>query len=251
MTKLLKNIQISEISLVPVGANGAEFIAKTGEGAILVTIRKTDAAKQIAVGIVYAPEQPDSQDEMATAAEIEKAAWDAMKNHAVVKTDHAELAPAFLAESYLVKKDDPDGFPEGAWAVVVKIEDDALWQQVEKGDFKAFSMGGKAEKEPLEKKPESVEKEISIDSMAYATGLQDVLALVNGIAQNLGNVVKETAQLAKSLGGDQAELVKKVDAVGTDLDTVKSTVAKIAEQLTDGRLTSAEPGAPGNDPGKY
>ena len=152
MTNQLTDINISEITLCKVGKNGLQFIAKAADGAprIEVAIRKTDPVKKIAVGVVYEPDNPDLDDDTATAGEIEKAAWSALKNQAVVnKSDHgSEPVGAFLAESYICKTGDPDGFPEGAWAVVIKVEDEALWQEIEKGELTAFSMGGVAQKNP-------------------------------------------------------------------------------------------------------
>ena len=257
---LLKNIQIQEISLVKAGANGVQFITKAADGAprVMAAIKKTDSVKKIAVGIVYQPDTPDSDNEMATAEEIEKAAWGALQNHAIVKTGHkeSEAAPAFLAESYIVKAGDPDEFPEGGWAVVVKVEDDALWEQIEKGEFQAFSMGGAAEKAPVEKQGESdpgeeVEKEVSIDSMVYVTGLKDVLAVVTSIAQNLGDVVKAVGEIAEKASGKNEELEKRNEEINKAVETMGETVKKIAEATTDGRTTSSAPGGAGVDPAKY
>ncbi|HKJ77521.1 MAG TPA: XkdF-like putative serine protease domain-containing protein [Gammaproteobacteria bacterium] len=263
MPTLLKNMHINEISLVKTGANGAQFIAKSADEAprLLMPIKKTDAAKQIAAGWVYAPDVEDSQGEISTAEEIEKAAWYAMKNQAVVKTDHEQEAPAFIAESYIVKTNDPDGFPEGAWAVVVKIEDAELWKKVESGEYQAFSMGGAAVKEPVDKGDtprgeQPVEKEVSIDSMVYASGLKDVLAVVNGIAQNLGDVVNKVAELQKAQGqapqeGQAHEEPQGVGELRKQMEQLQATVTKIAEHTTDGRATSPEPGHTTIDPARY
>lgn len=255
MPTLLKNIQINEISLVKDGANGEMFIAKSADGTLrlLAQIKKTDAAKQIAVGIVYQPDTPDTDNEMASAEEIEKAAWGALKNHAIVKTDHADPAPAYLAESYIVKAKDPDGFPEGGWAVVVKIEDKTLWEEIEKGEFKAFSMGGKAEKEPVEKDGEAtpVEKEVYADASVFATGLKDALSLLQSIAASMGDVVKELGEVTKAGNADHESVDKTVEEVKKAVSDIGETVKKIAEKTTDGRVTSPAPGTPGLDPAKY
>ena len=244
MTQFLKNIKISEISFVPAGANGAEFIAKSADGTMLVEIRKADAVKKAVYGIVYEPDKEDSQGEKATAGEIEKAAWGALQNHAVIKTDHKEPASAYLAESYLAKANDPDGYPEGAWAVVVKVEDDALFEQIEKGECKAFSMGGQAEKVPME-------KEISGDSMVYASNLKDALKLLQAVAQTMGDTVEKMGEIAKTTAGGQADLTEKVEKAESEIAAMRVTVQKIADQTTDGRVTSAEPGTPTADPSRY
>ena len=252
----LENIQISEISFVKAGANGLEFIAKDAQAAVLVTIRKTDAVKKAVYGLVYEPNTEDTQGELATAEEIEKAAWGAAKNNAVVKAQHDEDVPAFIAESYIAKANDPDGYPEGAWAVVIKVEDDDLWASIEKGDFKAFSMGGQAQKQPVEKSPEDeVQKEIIADSMIYATNLKDALIALQAIADAMGGAVEKLATVQSPAADPDSEspLAKSMATLTQKVGELAETVEKIAASTTDGRATSATPGNGGTtiDPSGY
>jgi hypothetical protein len=249
----LSNIDIAEISFVKAGANGLEFVAKSGQKPLLVTIRKTDAVKKVCYGAIYEPDVLDSQGEKATAAEIEKAAWSAMQNHAVIKADHQDPVKAFLCESYIAKAGDPDGYKPGAWVGGVKVEDDALWASIEKGEFKAFSMGGAAEKTPVEKQG-PVKKEIHADSMVYATNFKDALTLLQSIAATM-------AEVTKTIAGKDDAVKKSVDALPAQLAELSKKVAdgnaliqKIADTVTDGRATSAAPGSGGGppvDPSKY
>jgi len=265
MTNQLTDINVSEITLCKMGKNGLQFIAKAADGAprIEVPIRKTDPVKKIAVGVVYEPDKPDADEDTATAEEIEKAAWSALKNQAVVnKKDHgSDPVGAFLAESYIVKAGDPDEFPQGAWAIVIKVEDDALWAEIEKGELSAFSMGGVAQKNP-------VVKTAYVDASVFTYGLKDSLALLQAVAQSLGEVVEKLAGLEKSPEADAAsvpapaaespameDLQKKVEefkaTVGENMEKLQETVNKIAEATTDGRMTSPDAGSPAIDPGKY
>jgi len=157
MPTLLKNIRISFISLVPKGANGRKVVLKTSEGDPAHTMErpivKADPDKQRIYSIVYAPDEVDAQGDYTTAAEIEKAAYEFMKGLNALNVDvkHSfQPEGAFVAESWLVRKGDPlfPDEPEGSWAVGIKLEDLALWQEVEKGGYQAVSMGGLADKIP-------------------------------------------------------------------------------------------------------
>jgi hypothetical protein len=256
MPQQLKNLQITEISFVKAGANGLEFIAKDAAAPpLMVSILKTDAAKKAVYGVVYEPGKVDTQGELATAEEIEKAAWGALQSHAVIKADHTDQVAAFLAESYIAKQGDPDGYAEGAWAVVVKVVDDALWTAIAKGDYKAFSMGGMAEKAPAGKvAPQPTDKSVNADSMIYASTLSEALKVLQAVAAALGESVAKFAEVApKAQPAAPPELGQKLDKALADLAAMQATVAKIAETTTDGRVTSPAPGggAPAVDPSKY
>ena len=51
--------------------------------------------------------------------------------------------------------------------------------------------------------------------------------------------------------GADAEIAKKLAAMETGLGALQDTVKKIAEQTTDGHVTSATPGQPGAASGKF
>jgi len=253
----LKDISISEITLCKAGKNGLEFIAKSATSAarVIVPITKTDAVKKLAVGVVYQPNTPDQDGDMATAEEIEKAAWSAMKNQAVVnKTAHgSEPVKAFIAESYIAKAGDPDKFPEGAWAVAVKVEDDALWAEIEKGDLAAFSMGGVAAREPVGKagSEEPVAKGAYVDASVFATGLADSLKLLQAVSTALGDTVTKVGEIAKTLAERDGANAEAQAALRKTLDEVRETVEKVATLTTNGRSTTPTPGTPTPNPRVY
>ena len=253
----LKDISISEITLCKAGINGLEFIAKsaTEPARMIVPITKTDKVKKLAVGVVYQPDTPDKEGDMATAEEIEKAAWSAMKNRAVVnKAQHgSEPVQAFIAESYIAKAGDPDGFPAGAWAVAVKVEDDALWAEIEKGDLAAFSMGGVAAREPVGKSGEAapVAKGAYVDASVFATGLADSLKLLQAVSTALGETVEKVGEIAKTLAERDGANAEAQAAMRKTLDEVRETVEKVATLTTTGRSTTPTPGAPKPNPSLY
>lgn len=157
----LKNLVVEYISLVDAGANRRQVVYKNatnGTGTRVNTsfaVRKVDEDKRLVYGIVYAPNETDTQGDTMEAAEIEKAAHDflAAGRTANVDKQHDQQADkGRIVESYILAKDDarfPDD-PEGAWAVVIKVTDDDTWAEVKKGDLKGISMQGMAEEEVLQ-----------------------------------------------------------------------------------------------------
>ena len=154
----LKNMQISFISLVRKGANNRTIIWKSAEDppeSKPVPIAKIDDEKRMVYGVVYSPDEKDTQGDWTTAAEIEKAAYDFMRNlslHNVDKSHSWTPEGAYVAESWIIRKGDglfQDEKP-GSWAVGIRIEKPELWQEVKKGDIAALSMGGSGEREDRE-----------------------------------------------------------------------------------------------------
>lgn len=114
----------------------------------IVPISKVDSGKHIIKGVVYKPNEKDTQGDWMTAEEIEKMAYLFMKRSSMnsVDTHHDyNYVHAFVCESYLARENDPDGYPEGSWVVCIKVEDDSIWEQIEKGDIAGLSMAGLAE----------------------------------------------------------------------------------------------------------
>lgn len=160
MKHKLSNIVISHISLVKAGANGKQIIYKSAATEPTyqkeIEIKKQDDEKGVIYGIVYSPDETDSQGDRATADEIQKAAYNFMKNKATrnVDKDHDFInKDAFIAESWIVRKND-EIFPNektGSWAVAVQLESDELKTAVKKGEIAGLSMAGTATKEALSK----------------------------------------------------------------------------------------------------
>ncbi|KAB2921483.1 MAG: hypothetical protein F9K25_20400, partial [Candidatus Contendobacter sp.] len=132
MPNRLKNLDVQWISLVKNPANGLPLLLKDAN-AKPFCLTKTDEARRMVYGIVYAPEQVDSQGDFADRFEIERAA------HAFLKAGRSQqvdanhgfeaLPGAFVAESWITRGDDgvfADHLPS-AWAVGIKIEDEALF----------------------------------------------------------------------------------------------------------------------------
>lgn len=106
----------------------------------LVQITKTDAAKQIVYGEVYAPHVMDTDGEFMFPEDIESMAHDflRLKLDDVIDTNHDKVSNGcFPVESFIAREGDPDYTP-GAWVLGVKCTDD-MWAKVQSGEINSFS----------------------------------------------------------------------------------------------------------------
>lgn len=159
--RLLKDVQVLFISLVDKGANKRTVIWKSATDTVPVMEReipilKVDEEKRLVYGIVYAPDEEDTQGDAMTAEEIEKMAYAFMKSRRTTQVDaQHDYDPdeGFVAESWLIRQGDPmfPEEPEGAWAVAIKVENDDTWEKVKNGEITGLSMGGFGKAEEVEK----------------------------------------------------------------------------------------------------
>jgi len=169
----LKNIKVWWISLVDKGANQKQIVCKCGDGVSalgkevpLPLPPKTERAgqrrdtvatfhklqkneqKHIVYGIVYAPEQEDSQGDIADAETIEKASQEFMKHlnlHHIDRQHNQEFQQAYVVENWIVRQgDELFGEDVGSWAMGIKIEDEFLWERCLSGDITGLSLYGEA-----------------------------------------------------------------------------------------------------------
>ncbi len=165
----LKKVDVHFISLVNKGANKKHIIWKSENPpedapySKTVGILKTDEEKRMVYGIVYAPDEVDSQGDVATAEVIEKMAYDFMRNARTTQVDKQhDYQPdeGFVAESWIVKEGDPLFDEVGAWAVGIKVENDATWEAIKKGEITGISLAGEAEVEEIAKNDENLLQKI-------------------------------------------------------------------------------------------
>ena len=157
MAKIEKAIEIQSakiqfVSLVDKAANGRQFlITKATEGLAQFTslgkILKLDADIHYLTGIVYEPLVEDTQGNFMTAAEIQKAAYWFVKNSDKVDIQHSFESADGLAvvESYIAPSDITVGetlVAKGTWLMTVEVENDEVWEKIQKGEITGFSMGG-------------------------------------------------------------------------------------------------------------
>lgn len=210
MATFLKDIRVQFISLVKNGANGKTIIFKSADKEDFqhvrqVSIAKRDEAKRMVYGIVYAPDSEDTQGDMTNAEEIEKAAHQFMADLNARQVDKGhDYDPkdgVFVAESWIVRKSDPlfPAEPAGSWAVGIKVNNDEIWQQVEKGEIQGLSMAGEALR--------IVQKAADFNSVQSISGLWGELDSLH--------------QAIRSILEDEA-IEDKGAAIGTSIDQFKA-----------------------------
>lgn len=261
----LSDIDVSHISLVKAGANGRTILFKSKDEEpkheVLVKFTKQDNVKGIVYGIVYEPEKVDSQGDIANAEEIEKAAYAFMKSRNTLNVDKEHdfsKVGAFVAESWIVKTGDPI-FPDavGAWAVAIKVEDEALKADIKKGDIEGLSMAGSAKTEAIteeagnilksikegfdnfvkafEKTATSMSQTISKDEIntLLKSQLEPILKEKETLKVELTKAKDELAVLTKEKEELVAELKKSKQTTDpTKIDTTSAeSIAKSAQEL--------------------
>lgn len=158
----LKKVDVSFISLVNKGANQKTIIYKSAEGAtkpnlsLAIPIKKTDEEQRMVYGIVYSPDEVDSQGDIAAADVIKDMAYSFMRKSQTGNVDQQhnfQAGDGFVAESWLVKSGDPV-FPmekEGSWAVGIKVEKNDTWELIKSGEITGLSLAGVAAVEEIQK----------------------------------------------------------------------------------------------------
>ncbi|MCF6432657.1 XkdF-like putative serine protease domain-containing protein [Leisingera sp. MMG026] len=163
----LKDLSVSFLSLVAAPATGKGLTLKStkpGERAAAFDLVVKNDDMMRAYGVVYAPDQEDAHGDTADADTIRRAATEFMREGRLknIDTEHSFTAEmAFVAESWLVRKDDalfPDE-PEGAWAVGIQIGDPDLWKQLKSGELTGISLAGIARVQPDEPRTSYTEKD--------------------------------------------------------------------------------------------
>lgn len=243
----LRNIVVEFISLVKKGANLRTVIYKSADESPMawqVPIAKYDEEKGVVYGIVYAPDDTDSQGDHATAGEIEKASFAFMKStnaRQIDKNHSSNPEQAFVAESWIVKDHD-SLFPDeniGAWAVGIKLESDELKKQVKDGDIEGLSMAGTADKYVKKSNISEEEEGLFSKFMKWLPTPQKTKEVISDMdkteVQEIVNAAIE--KMDKPLGEDQlGKIIMKA---------MEGTIKPIAERLE--KMEKKSPGTSQDD----
>ena len=119
-------------------------------------IIKTDPKQQIVFGWAYVTHDPQgnlnidkSGDFVDAIEEIEKSAYDYVLTSRKGDADHTNVQSGRLVESIVFTPDKIEkmGLPPGSvplgWWLGYKVDDPKVWERVEKGELRAFSIHGK------------------------------------------------------------------------------------------------------------
>lgn len=123
------------------------------EGGATFKIMKVDKAQQIVGGVIYEPEEVDTQGDYTDAKEIEKAMYRFMEKYATDakririnhkgKRYHFPIMEVFQAEGDGTKKGG-EILKAGTWWLEVKVTNPTIWKMIENKELEGFSMGGTA-----------------------------------------------------------------------------------------------------------
>ena len=134
-----------------------------------LVIKKSEERERMVWAEVYAPNRPDSGGDFMTADEIKNAAYQFMKSMRLDQIDSQHnnqlVDGAFIVESFIARKDDPH-FIEGSWVVGMHVDNDDMWDKIEKGEINGFSMEALAV-------GEDVEVEVEIPPVVSGTTSED------------------------------------------------------------------------------
>lgn len=113
-------------------------------------ISKSDDDERIVVGVVYEPNEEDTQGDYATAEEIRKAAYSFMENGQIYKVMHKDVAVDIcVLETYLAPVEFQIGdetITKGTWLLASRIPPGEMWADIKSGEFTGYSMGGTTER---------------------------------------------------------------------------------------------------------
>jgi len=114
-----------------------------------VPIVKLNDEKHLVYGVVYGPDEVDSQGEYATAEEIEKACHIFVKDYLEMNVEHRQHANPNLipVEIFIAPIDFKWGdltVRKGSWCLVTKVLDERVWKLVKAGELTGYSMEGEA-----------------------------------------------------------------------------------------------------------
>lgn len=225
----LKKVNVQFISLVGQGANGKAILWKSADASDnpayekTISILKTNDEQRLVYGIVYSPNEVDSQGDTATADVIKDMAYGFMKsrNTLSVDKDHNGMSSeGFVAESWIVKKKDSvfTDQPEGSWAVAIKVENDTTWNAVKSGEIGGLSLAGLAEIEEVTKADEKSEE-------TQGTG-----------------IIQKIRQLLK-IDGDKEPIIKAGKAISAaNMARIKAAVEVLTEIINAGGMPMSASG---------
>jgi tetrahydromethanopterin S-methyltransferase subunit B len=198
--RILKDVDVQFISLVSEGANQKTIIWKSAKPTEKPTftrtipISKTDDEKRLVYGIVYAPNEVDTDGDTMLAKDIEQMSYDFMNKARTNKVDDSHDFVAddgFVAESWILKSADPL-FPDesvGSWAVGIKVTNDETWEKVKSGEIGGLSLAGTGTYEEVEKSVSRETKDGFIIRVAKKLGLKKDILDTAAEARVLQNVM--------------------------------------------------------------
>lgn len=220
-----------------------------------------DDAKKMVFGYVAVPDEGDLQEQAMTKEHVEKAAYSYIKNGFFggakakgVSKNHIEFEGlSHPIESCIDKGGalmSAYGHPEdaigGAWWVGMQLDDKA-WDQVQKGEFTGFSMGGFGLVKPAEGEPEPVEpsgfQKLCAKVVAFVKAEGDAMSfdevdLMDKVHLELDTKLEQLRYAIFTIMGDP-EVTDKPAKIGASFDEAKASLIGTMSIAKAGKEISA------------
>lgn len=250
--KLIK-VNVNFISLVHKGANQKTIIYKSETNSEdnqptythHIDIKKTNQDEQMIYGIVYSPDEVDSQGDIATRDTIKEMAYQFMKSKNIANVDkqhNEQTGEGFVVESWLIKSGDPT-FPlekEGSWAVAIKVENPETWELVKSGEITGLSLAGEALVEEVKEKSfiekvfdffkssEPVEKAGKVFNKKNLQHLKDMKLQLEGLIAQAEKEVETEKEINQDLTKSEGENIMNENEVK---ELVEKAIAPLNEKI--------------------
>jgi len=118
------------------------------ELSLIPLLKGSKKEERIVYGIVYEPDEEDTQGDTANAEEIRKAAYQFMEEVQTFKVMHkGSNVRVRVLENYIAPVDftiEKKPVKEGSWVLVTRILDPKIWKAIKKGKLTGYSMAGYA-----------------------------------------------------------------------------------------------------------
>lgn len=122
-------------------------LQKRNEKELPLKLLVKDGDEHIVMSIVYEPNEVDTQGDTANAEEIKKACYYFMEESQVIKMQHkGSKIDASVLENYIAPQELTIAgrvIKTGTWLMAVRINDEAVWGKIKKGELTGFSMAGR------------------------------------------------------------------------------------------------------------
>ncbi len=184
-------------------------------------------------GVVYSPDQKDSEKQFMKSGSIEKMADRFMKLYSQGKA-YIDLQHNNVAGTGYIKKCLIDD--QGSWVVGVHVEDDSTWESIKKGDLNGFSIYGSGE---IKSDGEIQNVQISKISVVDHPVNQQAFSVIKSEKTTKEKVLSFLEHLFKS----EVTMENSVEERLTDLETSVSELKKNVNSLTgekQGELEKSE-----------
>lgn len=237
-TRRIVGGEITRIALCRRGANHQPVIYKSDEDLEFAALTKATEEGEL-LAVVYVPERTDVQGDVAARQVIKHFAHGFNRDHRELDLHHDGKVlgndQAYVAESFIVAKGDSRFADwqdysgnrvdlEGAWAVVIKLEDPALRAAYRDGELNGVSMFGTAIVEPVEKSADDadaiakrildqlVERARNEETEEIEMTKEEMQALLDAQSQAILAKVDEKLKPAAKPEGDEKPVEKDEDA---------------------------------------